>query len=305
MHKLALVVPTKDRPADLGKLLSSLVTQEQLPNQLIIVDGSNPDIRHVIDRFPGLKVDYVRVYPPSLSQQRNAGMQRINPDITLAGYLDDDIVLEPGAIRAMLAFWSTADADVGGAAFNITNAARPNWIRLKSLLLVDADQPGQMLSSGYPGTIGFQKNDIETDWLYGGATVWRREIVDHYAYDEWFLGTGFMEDVDFSFTVRRDHRLKVIAAARLAHYSHPIKLGRENLLGRWQITNRMYFVRKHRARGLSLAAAWIANAGTTLLNFGMALIHRRRSHWLRTLGNLHGIFSELSGNRSAVGGHLK
>lgn len=305
MHKLAIVVPTKDRPDDLRKLLASLESQTRQPDQLIIVDGSSPDIRHVITEFPALSVDYVRVYPPSLSQQRNAGMQRLNPDITLAGYLDDDIVVESQAIEAMLGFWATAGADVGGAAFNITNAARPNWIRLKSLLLVDAALPGRMLPSGFPSTIGFQQADLDADWLYGGATVWRREVINRYAYDEWFLGTGFMEDVDFSFTVRRDHRLKVIAGARLAHYSHPVRLERETLLGRWQVTNRMYFVRKHRARGLSVAAAWVANGGTALLNIAIALIRRRRNFWLRAKGNALGMASEITGNRSALGGHLK
>lgn len=305
MHKLALVVPTKDRPDDLAKLLASLVAQTLQPDQLIIVDGSDPDIRHVIDRFPKLGVDYVRVFPPSLSQQRNAGMQRLNPDITLAGYLDDDIVLEPAAIETMLRFWSTADASIGGAAFNITNAARPNWIGLKSLLKVDARQPGLMLPSGFPSTIGFQQDDLETDWLYGGATVWRREVIRHYAYDEWFLGTGFMEDVDYSFSVRKDYRLKVVAGARLAHYSHPVRLERETLLGRWQVTNRMYFVRKNRARGLSIVAAWVANIGTALLNIAMALARGRRNYWLRATGNLRGMFLEMTGQRSQLGGHLK
>ncbi|MGE0558328.1 MAG: glycosyltransferase family 2 protein [Burkholderiales bacterium] len=305
MHKLALVVPTKDRPDDLGKLLSSLEAQTRLPDQLIVVDGSNPDIQHVIDRFPGLQVDYVRVYPPSLSQQRNAGMQRLDPEITLAGYLDDDIVLEPSAIEVMLRFWSTAGTDIGGAAFNITNAARPNWVCLKSLLLVDAALPGQMLPSGFPSTIGFQQVDIETDWLYGGATVWRREIADRYSYDEWFLGMGFLEDVDFSFRVRREYRLKVVSAARLAHYSHPIKPERETLLGKWQITNRMYLVRKHKSRGLSVGAAWIASAGTTLLNIALALFRNHPGHWRRAKGNFQGMFAEITGNRSALGGHLK
>ncbi len=305
MHKLALVVPTKDRPDDLRKLLSSLAAQTRQPDQLIVVDGSNPDIRHVIAEFPGLAVDYVRVYPPSLSQQRNAGMQRLNPAITLAGYLDDDIVVESQAIEAMLGFWTTASADIGGAAFNITNAARPNWVHLKSLLLVDSVLPGRILPSGFPSTIGFQQADLDTDWLYGGATVWRREVVDLYAYDEWFLGTGFMEDVDFSFTVRRDHRLKVVAGARLAHYSHPVRLERETLLGRWQVTNRMYFVRKHRARGLSIVVAWLASGGTALLNIAIALVRRRRDYWLRAKGNMLGMASEITGNRSTMGGHLK
>lgn len=305
MHKLALVVPTKDRPDDLRKLLSSLVSQTRQPDQLIIVDGSNPDIQHVIAEFPRLAVDYVRVYPPSLSQQRNAGMQRLAADIALAGYLDDDIVLEAQAVEEMLRFWSTATADIGGAAFNITNAARPNWVRLKTLLLVDAPHPGKMLASGFPSTIGVQPADLDTDWLYGGATVWRRDIVNRYAYDEWFIGMGFMEDVDYSFSVRREYRLKVVSGARLAHYSHPVKPERETLLGKWQIINRMYFVRKHRGRGLSVIAAWMASVGITFLNAGIGLLRMRKNYRLRAKGNISGMISELAGKRGPLGGHLK
>jgi glycosyltransferase involved in cell wall biosynthesis len=305
MHKLAVVVPTKDRPDDLRKLLLSIVSQSRRPDQLIIVDGSNPDIRHVIADFPGLDIEYVRVFPPSLSQQRNAGMQQLKPEITLAGYLDDDIVLEPSAIEVMLEFWSDAPADAGGAAFNITNASPANWIHLKKLFLIDSPQPGKILSSGFPSTIGFQLRDIETDWLYGGATVWRREIVDQFDYDEWFLGTGFMEDVDFSYSVRKSYHLMVVAGARLAHYSYPVKLERETLLGKWQIVNRMYVVRKHRSRGLSLAAAWVASIGITFLNAAIALLRMRKNYWLRARGNVSGMFAELMGKRSSLGGHLK
>jgi GT2 family glycosyltransferase len=305
MHKIALVVPTKDRPDDLRKLLISIASQTRKPDQLIIVDGSNPDIRRVIASFPKLDIDYVRVFPPSLSQQRNAGMQQLKPEITLAGYLDDDIVLEPSAIAAMLEFWSGASADMGGASFNITNASPPNWVHLKKLFLIDSPQPGRMLPSGFPSTIGFQANDIDSDWLSGGATVWRREIINNFGYDEWFLGMGFMEDVDFSYSVRKKYRLMVIAGARLAHYSYPVKLERESLLGTWQIVNRMYIVRKHQSRGLSLVAAWVASLGITFLNTAIALLRMRKNYWLRAKGNISGIRSELAGKRSQLGGHLK
>jgi glycosyltransferase involved in cell wall biosynthesis len=305
MHKIALVVPTKDRPDDLRKLLLSIASQTRKPDQLIVVDGSNPDVQHVISDFSGLGIDYVRVYPPSLSQQRNAGMRRLAPDITLAGYLDDDIVLESSAIDVMLQFWSGAPADIGGAAFNITNASRANWVHLKKLFLIDSSRPGKMLSSGFPSTIGFQESDIDTDWLYGGAAVWRREIINSHSYDEWFLGTGFMEDVDFSFTVRKFNRLIVVASARLAHYSYPVKLEREALLGKWQVVNRMYLVRKHRERGLSLASAWLASAGIAVLNMAVGLFRGRPNYWSRAKGNIAGMFSEVVGGRGPLGGHLK
>ena len=156
MHKIALVVPTKDRPDDLRQLLLSIASQTRKPDQLIIVDGSSPDIRYVIADFPGLEIEYVRVYPPSLSQQRNAGMRQLKAEITLAGYLDDDIVLESSAIDVMVEFWSDAPADIGGAAFNITNTLPANWVHLKKLFLIDNPQPGKLLSSGFHSTIGFQ-----------------------------------------------------------------------------------------------------------------------------------------------------
>lgn len=305
MHKIALVVPTKDRPDDLGRLLASIALQTRKPDQFIVVDGSDPDITRVIANFPELNIEYVRVFPPSLSQQRNAGMQRLKPEITLAGYVDDDIVLETSAIHEMLKFWSHAPPDIGGAAFNITNASSANWVNLKKLFLIDSPRPGKMLPSGFPSTIGFQAHDIESDWLYGGATVWRRGIIDSHGYDEWFLGTGFMEDVDFSYAVRKSNRLVVVAGARLAHYSYPVKPDKEFLLGKWQIVNRMYFVRKNQDRGLSVAAAWLASAGVAALNATLALLRRRQNYWSRAKGNISGIFSEVAGNRERLGGHLK
>jgi glycosyltransferase involved in cell wall biosynthesis len=306
MHLIAFVVPTKDRPDDLRKMLSSLARQTRQPDRVIVVDGSDPPVRAVVDEFAStLSVEYVRVFPPSLARQRNAGMERLGGDITVAGYLDDDIVLEPGAVQAMLEFWENAGPDIGGAAFNITNNPQPGAPRLKQVFGIEAARPGRMLPSGFVSSIPPQRTDIETDWLYGGATVWRRAVIGAYPYDEWFVGTGFMEDIDFSFSVRAHYRLMVVAGARLAHYSRPVRPDRQRLLGKWQIVNRMHVVRKHRARGLSLAAAWYASFGLFLLNLAAALVRRRRDPWNRARGNAEGIVSELLGRREQIGGHLK
>ena len=41
MHKLAIIVPTRNRPKLLGILLDSLAAQTQPPHQVIVVDGSD------------------------------------------------------------------------------------------------------------------------------------------------------------------------------------------------------------------------------------------------------------------------
>jgi glycosyltransferase involved in cell wall biosynthesis len=279
--------------------------QTRRPDQVVVVDGSEPPVKAVVDGFPSLPLEYVRVFPPSLAKQRNAGMERVAPVMTLAGYLDDDLVLEPEALERMVEFWDEAGADVGGAAFTITNNPHPGALGVKQLLGIDDARPGRVLRSGFPSTIPPQRADIETEWLYGGATVWRRNVIDSYPYDEWFVGTGFMEDIDFSYNVRGRYRMVVVAQARLAHYSRPVRQDRQFLLGKWQIVNRMHIVRKYRARGLSAAAAWYASFGVLLLNIAGAAVRASRSHWNRACGNAAGIVSELIGRREQVGGHLK
>jgi glycosyltransferase involved in cell wall biosynthesis len=305
MNRIAFVVPTKDRPDDLRKMLASLAQQTRRPDQVIVVDGSDPEVRRVVHEAHSLDVEYVREFPPSLARQRNAGMARVRGDITLAGYLDDDIVLEPEAVQRMLDFWEGAGPDIGGAAFTITNNPPPGALNLKQFFAIDHVQPGRVLRSGFASTITPQQVDVDVEWLYGGATVWRRAVIERFPYDEWFIGTGFMEDIDFSYTVRGHYRLFVVSQARLAHYSRPVRTDRQRLLGKWQVVNRMHVVRKHRARGLSLAAAWRASAGLFLLNMAAAIVRRRRDPLNRALGNAAGMLSELLGRREQLGGHLK
>lgn len=286
-------------------MLESLACQTRIPDQVIVVDGSDPDVRRVVDAFPGLPLDYVRVFPPSLAKQRNAGMARLRPDITLAGYLDDDIVLENEAVAAMLSFWNHADDRLGGTAFNITNTPPARWARVKSWLGLDHPTPGRLLNSGCTSILGNQDRDVETDWLCGGATVWRREVIDSYRYDEWFRGTGYLEDVDFSFNVRGRYKLALVAGARLAHYSPPVRRDRHFLLGKWQIINRMYLVRKYRDRGLSPFAAWVASLGMAALHLAMAAFRGDGTQWDQFRGNIAGMASELAGRSEQIEGHLK
>jgi hypothetical protein len=176
---------------------------------------------------------------------------------------------------------------------------------LKALFGIDSRRPGAMLRSGFPSSIPPQEARIETDWLSGGATVWRREVIASYPYDEWFVGTGFMEDIDYSFNVRERYRLALVADARLAHYSRPVRPDRQYLLGWWQVVNRMYIVRKYRRRGLSLARAWWANLGLVLLNTAAGLRRGDRQYLSRARGNVAGILSIILRRGMQTGGHLK
>ncbi len=286
-------------------MLTSLRAQSRRPDQIVVVDGSEKPVEGVVASFGDMAVEYVRCIPPSLARQRNAGMAKLGPQISVAGYLDDDVVLEPDAIERMNAFWESAPSDIGGAAFNIVNNPVPKVMFLKQLFGIDSRKPGRVLASGFPSSIPPQTTRIETDWLFGGATLWRRHVINEFTYDEWFIGTGFMEDIEYSFNVRGRYRLVLVAEARLVHRSHPVRPDRQYLLGWWQVVNRMYFVSKYRQRGMSIACAWWATVGLIVLNTLAAIWRRSPQHWNRARGNVAGLFALLTGRSAQIGGHLK
>ena len=302
---LAFVIPTKDRGDDLRRMLASLVAQTRLPNQVIVVDGGGIAVPCCEAEFPELQIDYVRMLPPSLPAQRNAGMAMLRPEITHAGYLDDDVVLEPDAVLEMAAFWGVSEENVGGAAFNIVSITPSRDSAPRRWLGAVGDGSGKVAASGLVHELGEVRENLETDWLCGGATVWRREVIESYSYDNWFQGTGFMEDVDYSYGVRERYRLFVVAAARLAHFTKPVRADRQWLFGKWQVVNRMHIVRKYRHRGLSPSKAWSASFMLLAANLIRGIVRRQRSLCDRGMGNLAGIVCELRGKSEQIGGFLK
>ena len=302
-NRIAFVVPTKDRPHELRRMLASVQAQSVHPTQIIVVDGSTSPCEEISRGFPGLTIQYLRVFPPSLSKQRNAGMAAVDPSITLAGYLDDDLVIEPGAIEAMLRFWEKAGEDVGGARFNIVNEDLPRAVWIKSLFLLESQKRGDMLRSGYQTAIGRVAKDTYVRWLSGGVTLWRRRVIDEFAYDEWFQGTGYLEDVDYSYRVGKRYKLVVVANAQVQHLTHPVRKDSNYVLGKWQAVNRFYFVKKHRDFFL-LLSYWSA-LGELLLNLGTAIRQIDSGRLKRAWGNLVGLLYVVRGRIERMDGLLK
>ncbi len=294
--QIFFIVATKDRPDDLRKLLRSLAYQSVRPDGVIIVDGSDEPVEAVVAEFQtALPLNYIRHRPPSASAQRNAGIRALPPAADFAGFLDDDATLEAGALERMMAFWETAPADVGGAAFNMANHPDQGLAWLKRCPLVKAlgiysGEPGRVTPSGWQTMIGAVKQTISVDWLPSGAVIWRAEILKTSHFDEFFTGYSYLEDLDFSFTIRRCWRLAVVADARYGHYPSLVHRVRQYVFGKTEVRNRLYFVTQH---GLSYTKCWLGlmiRAGMTLCN---GAVHCDRGALSRALGNCTGMAAEL------------
>ena len=289
---LAFVVATMDRPAHLARLLESLSAQAIVPAEVVVVDGGAAPVADLCRAPRPFSVRHLPFRPPSTARQRNAGLEALGPGIAFVGFLDDDVLLEPGAVGAMMAFFDAAPADVGGAAFAMSNhpplrAARWKSSRLAERAGLYSRRPGAVTRSGFQTMIGPLAADVRTDWLPSGAVVWRRDVLRRLRFDEWFADYGYLEDLDLSYRAGKSSVLMAVAGARYSH--HPDSSPRPDpyRFGRKEVANRMRFVGKNPE--LSPALCRLALAVRALMSLSDGLLRGRRQELRRVRGNLAGL----------------
>ncbi|TBR16914.1 glycosyltransferase [bacterium] len=294
--KMALIIPTINREKLLRRLLKSLEKQDVHFEQIIIVDAGNisPDVFR--SEFPGLKIDYFKSRTSSLTLQRNIGINMLKNDVTLVCFFDDDIVVEKDAFKIMLEFWQDNSDEVGGVAFNIKNMVLKKTAVIKEVFLTGNNEQGKVMRSGYGSMLSPVRNDIFTDWIFGGATVWRRKILDEFKFDEWFGGYGFGEDLDFSYRVGKKYKLAVISQAKVQHLKEDDSLMNNYLFGKMQVVNRYYFVLKNEELSRVLYCLSSFGQASENLYLGLRSKKNRKMYLDRFLGNLSG-FAYISFNQ--------
>src|SRR5260370_32614035 len=102
---ISVVVPTRERPQDLQKLLASLLQQTRLPDELIVVDQSQGGESHALakesmgaqlwERCTYVHNSSIR----GVSAARNVGIRASDADVVI--FLDDDVVLTADFLAAM------------------------------------------------------------------------------------------------------------------------------------------------------------------------------------------------------------
>lgn len=129
--RVAVAVATYRRPAGLQATVDSLqVARGQQPFRLLVVDndpqGSARDV--VVD--PALELDY-RVEPrPGIAAARNRLLEGLRPDDDCVVFLDDDEVVDPDWLHALVSSWQSSGADVVvGPVLPVLEPGAPAWVR--------------------------------------------------------------------------------------------------------------------------------------------------------------------------------
>ena len=288
MNKIALIVCTKDRRFDLKRLLGSVAKSSRLPDLVIIVDGSDNPIKDVVDRFTSLNIDYVTVRPPSLPKQRNVGISRIPKDIDWVGFLDDDLELMSDSIEKIedaIANFKTSK-QIGGLSMIINNISNVPYSFLHTLQLLDNPKSGIVNKAACPVYLRQTDENEEVEWVSGGTTFWKREVFYQFSYDEWFEGTGYFEDVDFSYNVSRKYSLVLCGPSKCNHFQHPVSRKKNYPLGIWQITAWWYFVRK--MNNFHFPSVLYAMFCVTMNNLLMGILKFNIDRIVKFFGNISG-----------------
>jgi len=212
---MAVVVPTKDRPDSVRTLLESLAAQTARPGLVVVVDGGR-SVRSIVESFADVfPVRYAECHPPAQIRQRKMGLGMLAEGTRLVACLDDKIVLEPDALERMVACWNRVEPETAGIGFNITNMAPSQPSRVYRLFGVTGERPGKVTWSGYNALFLNLTEDIRTEWLGGGYTVWRRDILDAHPQRDIQTRWAAGEDLRFSYPIGRKHPLWACAGARL------------------------------------------------------------------------------------------
>lgn len=215
---LAVIIPTRDRPSKLIELLESFSRQSIICQRIIIVD-SGENIEDVLLTYRNvLHLEYYRTEIPGQISQRNLGLLKLTKSTQLVCLFDDDIVLHDGAIEAMLSFWNNlCPYDTAGVSFNIVNVPVERHNFITGLIGQTGPQAGKVLRSGRNTSIAHIKQSIKTEWLCGGATVWRQEVLLTHPHILSDSRWAIYEDLIYSFPIGKKLPMFVCAEAKLDH----------------------------------------------------------------------------------------
>ncbi len=256
MLKGSIIIPTYNRENELRCCIQSILKQTVKPYELIVIDDGKlleaPLKNECKDS--GISYIYTKKDRPGITESRNAGIKLASGDIIF--FLDDDVVLSPFYIEAILTSYQNDQkkiiGGIGGVITNISPLKPVHKLRriFDIIFLVSGFNEGKVLPSGFCtnyGATGYQiKRTKEVDFLSGCTMSFRKKIFQEFSFDEKrYLGYGLGEDQDFSYQVSRKHKLIINPKAKLLHMESAKMKPNKAIMGRKYILFKYLFFKQH------------------------------------------------------------
>ena len=284
---ISAVIPTRDRSPVLARMLDSLLDQETVPRELIIVDAScdnstqellNSCTGKLAER--GCEIVWRRAAKAGAAVQRNQGIASASQGVI--AFFDDDILFEPGCLARL---WQALHSDprLGGVNAMIVNQRYhpPGGVSRMMFRIMagrsQASYAGHLLGPAInllPEDRAELPEVVPVEWLNTTCTLYRREALPEPPFPDFFTGYSMMEDVALSVCVGKSWKLANARTARIFHDSQPgLHKSDPVALARMELVNRHYVmtqvIERRRLPDYAKLALW------ELFQLSVCAVHRR------------------------------
>jgi glycosyltransferase involved in cell wall biosynthesis len=288
---LAVVIPTKDRLYQIRKLLASLSAQSTPPEIVIIVHCGDIGKQIFAEFKNRLRIQCIKSKLPGQIYQRNIGIKAALAECRLVAFLDDDIVVAHDAFERIIDFWNKVPANTAGVGFNIVNCSPFKHSLFLGFLRLSSKSPGKVLTSGYNVSIQNVAQDVQTEWLGGGFTVWSDKILRRYKQDDLRTGWAIGEDLRFSYPIGKKFPLFICSQAKVRH-EHEIDQGstiRQHFYkGYKSVASTLYFVQLN-PHDFSITTCLGMLIGKCFARLSLACVRYDKDSFAKALGEAVGI----------------
>lgn len=218
-----ILIPTRNRPREVKKLLSSIQASTIKPVQVIVV-SSGDEIFDVVNKFSSdLEITYIHSEISGQINQKKLGISAINARAKWVVFMDDDLLTFPDtferAFGCIHTFSRGAGRDLAGIGFGLPSTSRfksdGKFSRGVARFFGINNQPaGQVLKNGHAISYLEQQSMTETSWL-NGASMWRVEKISTYGSHGISSRYAACEDLIFSYPLGKESALLYCPNAKL------------------------------------------------------------------------------------------
>ena len=289
LEDCSLIIATYERPKQISQLLDRLLTLDDCPAEILVVDGSRnrESESALLSQIASRQLRFDLIYVKSLAgltRQRNVGI-----DVSTRRYvyfLDDDCLPSHGyfsAIRSVFEY--DEEGRIGAVCGLVVNEMHHpltwRWRIRLALRLVPHGEPGSYFASGTCNP----RNPVEpfsgtkpVNNLHGCAMAFRRAVLDRHRFSEFFEGYSQGEDLEMSLRVGKQWQIVWCGAARVGHYHAPNGRPTSFVKGKMEVRNR-YFIWKRHSTNAALVDRvrfWLDAMFLTLMDLAWFAIHPTR-----------------------------
>ena len=250
IYKFSVVIPTKNRLEDLKKITKSILDQNMLPSELVIVDQSDKTNKKFLDKIIKNKI-YLRYLHKkkikSLTEAKNFSLRYIKNEIIF--FLEDDIILKKNFFKNIIEIFEK-NINILGVCGILINEKKMNFFSkiYNFIFLIGLFRDKRLSLWNYNEKSKF----VYSDKISGGISGWRKIIFKKINFDK-KNKLHLFEDVDFSVRVNKiwPQSTIITTSAKVVHKWSTINRNKDISLLQLKLIEAYKFYKKNNSNFLN------------------------------------------------------